>query len=244
MYLKKIMLIISLALILQGIQIAMGQSYQRIPLIGSQAPEFTAPSTIGMLSFPSDFGNAWKILFAHPRDFTPVCSSEVLELANKQDEFKELGAQIVIISVDKMASHVNWKADLESISYKERGQLQIDFPFVVDSSSAISRSYGMIDTKAEERKSVRGVFFIDPENEIRAFQFYPNEVGRNTNEILRILKALQTQQSHENIVMPADWQPGDDVMVPFLSEEDKKELQKPETSVHYINWYMIFRKIK
>ncbi len=240
----KIMLLISIVLSVQGFQIIYSQNYQRIPLIGSQAPQFTAPTTMGMLSFPGDFGNAWKILFSHPRDFTPVCSSEILELANKQDEFKKMGAQIVILSVDKMASHKSWKADLESVSYKGREPLQIYFPLVVDSSSAISRSYGMMDANSEGTQSVRGVFFIDPENEIRAFQFYPNEVGRNTDEILRILKALQTQQNHQNIVIPANWQPGDDVMIPFLSEEDKKELQKPEPSVHYINWYMIFRKLK
>jgi peroxiredoxin 2/4 len=215
---------------------------QRIPLIGSQAPAFKSSSTSGPVSFPQDYGNSWKILFAHPRDFTPVCSSEILELAYRQDEFRELGAQLLVISVDRMASHKSWKAELESIPYKGRNPVKIDFPFVVDSAAVISHSYGMIDSKTGSGQSIRGVFFVDPDNEIRAFHFYPSEVGRSTDEIVRTLKALQAQRSRENIVMPANWQPGDDVMIPILTKEDKEELQTPESKIHYINWYMIFRK--
>lgn len=215
---------------------------QRIPLIGSKAPAFKSPSTKGPVNFPDDYGKSWKILFAHPRDFTPVCSSEILELAYRQDEFRELDAQLLVISVDRMASHIHWKADLEDIDYKGRGKIRIDFPFVVDSSSVISHSYGMVDPKTGSGQSIRGVFFVDPENEIRAFQFYPSEVGRSTDEIVRTLKALQKQHSHENIVIPANWQPGDDVMIPILTAEDKEELKGPGSKIHFINWYMIYRK--
>jgi peroxiredoxin (alkyl hydroperoxide reductase subunit C) len=239
---KRTMLIAGLVIISIIVNPAIIYAAQQIPLIGSEAPAFNAESTTGPLSFPDDFGKDWKILFAHPRDFTPVCSSEILELAHRQDEFKELGAHIIIISVDRMASHKSWKSELESIAYKGRNPVKIDFPFVVDSSAVISHSYGMIDSKTGNGQSIRGVFFIDPDNEIRAFHFYPNEVGRNTDEILRTLKALQTQQSQRNIVIPANWQPGEDVMIPILTKEDKEELQTPEPKIHYINWYMIFRK--
>jgi peroxiredoxin 2/4 len=212
-----------------------------IPMIGSIAPAFKAPSTNGPVTFPDDFGNGWKILFAHPRDFTPVCSSEILELAYRQDEFKAMGAHIIIISVDRMASHKSWKAELEAIAYKGRNPTKIDFHFVVDSSAVIVHSYGMIDSR-KAGQSIRGVFFIDPQNEIRAFYFYPNEVGRNTDEILRTLQALQAQYIRENTVMPANWQPGDDVMIPILTKEDKEELQSTDSKIHYINWYMIYRK--
>jgi peroxiredoxin 2/4 len=222
--------------------IAQGDRDQRIPLIGSQAPAFNAPSTKGPVSFPQDFGKSWKILFAHPRDFTPVCSSEILELAFRQDEFRELDAQLLVISVDRMASHRSWKAELESIPYKGRNPLKIDFPFVVDSAAVISLSYGMIDSRVSRDQSIRGVFFVDPDNQIRAFYFYPSEVGRSTDEIIRTLKALQTQRSQNNIVIPANWQPGDDVMIPILTKEDKEELQSPNSKIHYINWYMIYRK--
>jgi peroxiredoxin (alkyl hydroperoxide reductase subunit C) len=217
---------------------------QRIPLIGSAAPSFKSQSTVGPVSFPDDFGKKWKILFAHPRDFTPVCSSEVLELAHRQDEFIQLNTQIIVISVDKLVSHQNWKADLEQIDYKGHGKLKINFPLVVDSSFAICDSYGMLDTKSGRGKSVRGVFFVDPQNEIRAFYFYPIEVGRNTDEIIRTLKALQKHDDNPQVVLPANWQPGDDVMIPFLTVEDKEELKKPDPKVHYINWYMIYKKSK
>jgi peroxiredoxin (alkyl hydroperoxide reductase subunit C) len=217
---------------------------QRIPLIGTQAPSFKAPSTNGLVSFPGDFGSSWKILFAHPRDFTPVCSSEVLDLAFRQEKFKELDARIVVLSVDRLVSHRSWKADLEDISFKGRDKVKIEFPLVVDSSYAISYKYGMVDTRSKSAQSVRGIFFIDPDNVIRAFQFYPSEVGRSTDEILRALQALQAHDSHENVVLPVNWQPGDDFMKMSLTAEDKKELKKPDSDVYYINWYMIYKKYK
>lgn len=232
-----------LILLLMSVSALSGQtrSSQRIPLIGSEAPSFKAPSTNGPIHFPGDFPGQWKILFAHPRDFTPVCSSELLELAQRQDEFNALNTQLIVISVDKMVSHLSWKSDLEQISYKGKDPVRLEFPLVVDSSYAISYKYGMVDSGAPTGQSVRGVFFVDPADIIRAFQFYPNEVGRNTEEILRTLRALQEHDRHENTVLPANWQPGDDYMLPFLTPEDKEELKKDDSSIHYINWYMIFK---
>jgi peroxiredoxin (alkyl hydroperoxide reductase subunit C) len=215
---------------------------QRIPLIGSPAPAFKAPSTMGPLSFPGDFGKRWKILFAHPRDFTPVCSSEILDLAYRQDDFKALNTQIVVLSVDRLVSHQSWKSDLENIDFKGRGKVNIEFPLVVDSAYAISYKYGMVDTQSRSGQSVRGVFFIDPDNVVRAFQFYPAEVGRNTDEILRTIKALQAHDNHRDIVLPANWEPGDDFMKTHLDPEDKVELKKPDSEIYYINWYMIYEK--
>ncbi len=217
---------------------------QRIPLIGTAAPSFKSPSTNGIVSFPKDFGKKWKVLFAHPRDFTPVCSSEILELGFRQQDFNDLNTAIVVISVDKLVSHFSWKSDLESIEFKGREKVKIDFPLVVDSSAAISYKYGMLDSKSKVGQSVRGVFFIDPENTIRAFHFYPIEVGRNIDEILRTLKALQEHDRMDGIVLPANWQPGDDYMLPVLTPEDKEELKKPNSDIYYINWYMIYKKSK
>lgn len=239
---KKSILVLGLILGSLSFLMAQRETSQRIPLIGMQAPAFKAPSTNGNISFPEDFGKSWKILFAHPRDFTPVCSSEILELAHRQKEFKDLGTHILVVSVDRMASHLAWKADLEDVSLGGRERVKIEFPLVVDSSAVIAHRYGMIDTRSTGNQSVRGVFFIDPENVIRAFQFYPNEVGRNTDEILRTLKALQYHAAHDNIVIPANWQPDDDVMIPMLTTEDKEELKSPDSKIHFINWYMIFKK--
>lgn len=222
---------------------AQQKDQQRIPLIGTKAPAFIAPSTNGIISFPDDYGKNWKILFAHPRDFTPVCSSEILALAYRQNEFKELGASITVMSVDRMASHLTWKTDLEEVSKIKGSPVKIEFPLVVDSSATISYSYGMINPESTNNQSIRGVYFIDPENKIKAFLFYPNEVGRNIDEIIRLLKALQTQYSNNNTVMPANWQPGDDAMIPILTDEDKKELKKPESKIHFFNWYMIYRNL-
>lgn len=239
---KNIFLIIWIMAAMLNSITAQRTNEQRIPFIGSQTPAFRAPSTQGNIVFPKDYGNRWKIVFAHPRDFTPVCSSEILELAYRQEEFKQLGAQLLVLSVDRLASHRNWKTDLEAIDYKGRGKVKIDFPLVVDSSAVISKSFGMIDPTSSSNQSVRGIFFISPENEIRSFHFYPNEVGRNTDEILRTLKALQLQHNSQNTVIPANWHPGDDVMIPILTEEDKLELQSPDSKIHFINWYMIYRK--
>ncbi len=243
-FMKKLILIAVIVILSNEVLLSQKRETQRIPLIGSVAPSFKSPSTKGMISFPGDYGKNWKILFAHPRDFTPVCSSEILELAYRQDEFKSLGTQIVVVSVDKMVSHLSWKADLEDISFKGRRKVKIDFPLVVDSSSAISDSYGMLDSKSNAGQSVRGVFFVDPENKVKAFFFYPNQVGRNIDEIIRTLKALQVNYSEPDVVLPVNWQPGDDVMIPFLSKEDKEELKKSDSGIYYINWYMIYKKEK
>lgn len=221
---------------------AQSGSSQRIPLIGSPAPTFKSVSTNGPIAFPGDFGNKWKVLFAHPRDFTPVCSSEILDLAYRQDDFKALNTQIIVLSVDRLVSHFSWKHDLENIDFRGRGKVQIDFPLVVDSSYAISYKYGMVDTQSRSGQSVRGVFFIDPDNTVRAFQFYPSEVGRNTGEILRTLQALQAHDKHKDIVLPVNWEPGGDFMKTHLDAEDKLELKKPDPDIYYINWYMIYKK--
>jgi peroxiredoxin (alkyl hydroperoxide reductase subunit C) len=234
---------ISLLLIVTSVaSSAQTTSSQRIPLIGSPAPSFKSQSTQGNITFPSDFGDSWKILFSHPRDFTPVCSSEILDLAYRQSEFTALNTQVIVLSVDRLVSHLSWKKDLENIDFKGRGKVQIDFPLVVDSSYAIAYKYGMVDTQSRSGQSVRGVFFIDPENVVRAFQFYPNEVGRNTGEILRTLKALQAHDRHSDFVMPVNWEPGDDFMKTHLDPEDKEELKQPDPDIYYINWYMIYQK--
>lgn len=239
---KRIYILCGFLLLLFTASRAQSGSSQRIPLIGSLAPSFKSLSTDGKITFPGDFGSKWKILFAHPRDFTPVCSSEILDLAYRQEEFIALNTQIVVLSVDRLVSHQSWKRDLEEINFRGRGKVKIDFPLVVDSSYAISYKYGMVDTQSRSGQSVRGVFFIDPDNVVRAFQFYPSEVGRNTGEILRTLKALQAHDSHKDIVLPVNWHPGDDFMKTHLEPEDKLELKQPDPDIYYINWYMIYEK--
>jgi len=215
-----------------------------IPMLGDNAPSFTAESTNGTLHFPNDYGKKWKILFSHPLDFTPVCSSELLELANMQDEFEKLGVKLVIISTDNIESHKNWKKSLESLSYKNREMLSIKFPLVDDNTRSISRKYGMIHSSTNSTEDVRGVFIIDPENKIRAISFNPMEVGRNIDEIKRTVIALQTIKSSA-VLTPANWQPGGDVLIPYLKSEENgnsKVASKNDPKLYQVAWYMIFKR--
>ncbi|MFZ4400161.1 MAG: peroxiredoxin [Bacteroidales bacterium] len=216
-----------------------------IPMLGDKAPEFTAESTNGTINFPNDYGKKWKILFSHPLDFTPVCSTELLELAQMQNEFEKYGVSLVVISTDNLESHRNWKKSLETLTYKNREKISIKFPLVDDNKKAIAREYGMIHPSTNSTKDVRGVFIIDPDNKIRAISFNPMEVGRNLDEILRTVIALQTIKTSA-VLTPANWQPGGDVLIPYVkSEEDgnKKVSSKDDPKLYQIAWYLVFKKM-
>ncbi len=241
---KKLILISGILFLSLNVSWAQSGVNQRIPLIGSEAPSFKAQSTNGEISFPKDFGKNWKILFAHPRDFTPVCSSEILELAFQQHEFTHLNTQLIVVSTDKIESHQSWKSALEEVEFKGRKPLRIDFPIVEDFSYKIANSYGMLDSQFITGQSVRGVFFIDPENKVRAFYFYPNEVGRNIEEIKRTLVALQTHYANNRVVLPANWTLGEDVMLPHLTPEEKNRMLSPDSDIYSKTWFMNYMKLK
>jgi peroxiredoxin 2/4 len=215
-----------------------------VPLMGAEVPSFTAQSTEGVINFPEDFGEDWKIIFAHPKNFTPVCSSELLELAHKQEDLNELGARLIVISTDMLDHHYRWKAALEEIPFRGRDPVEINFPMVDDHSYHVSNLLGMIHPDVSISKNVRGVFIIDPENKVRSINFYPNEVGRNINELERTLVALQKTYNSREIVTPANWQPGDDVMVPALSSDDMESLDDPDSPFYQISFFMTFRKME
>jgi len=202
-----------------------------IPLIGSKAPSFKAMSTNGKMTFPDDFGDSWKILFSHPADFTPVCSSELLELAYLQPEFEKLGVKFAIISTDNVAMHKLWIEYLENVDYKNRGKLHIDFPLIEDTKATASKKYGMLHEPTSRSYDIRGVFIIDDKNIVRATNFYPMQVGRNINEIVRLVEAFKKVES-DLVYTPANWEKGDDVIVPYnptsgnAQETDPKALQE------------------
>ncbi len=203
------------------------QSSSKIPLIGSKAPSFTANSTNGELKFPNDFGKSWKILFSHPQDFTPVCSSELLELAHLQKNFNNLDVKIAIISTDNLEQHKMWKSYLEELDYKGRGPQTISFAIIDDYNKSASRLYGMLHEPTSTNKDVRGVFIIDSENIVRSINFYPMQVGRNMDEIVRIVEALQTVDQ-EKVLTPANWEKGGDVMIPYFPYTMDQLAEKPE----------------
>jgi len=227
---KTSVLTILAVVFLMGSSIA--QSSSKIPLIGSQAPSFKAKSTQGKIEFPNDFGKSWKVLFSHPQDFTPVCSSEILELSNLQPELDRLGVKIAIISTDNVEQHNMWVAHLEEIDYKNYGTKKINFPVIDDSDKTASRLYGMLHEPVSSNKDVRGVFVIDPENVVRSINFYPMQVGRNMNEIVRIIEALQTVDQ-ASVLTPANWEKGEDVLVPYYPYTKEQLAAKPELKDEY-----------
>tara|TARA_R110002050_G_scaffold292161_1_gene447318 strand:- start:2500 stop:3273 length:774 start_codon:yes stop_codon:yes gene_type:complete len=210
------------------------QNSKQIPLIGSLAPSFTALSTNGELTFPNDFGKSWKILFSHPKDFTPVCSSELLELAFLQTELDQLNVKFAVISTDDISQHNMWKAHLEELDYKGRGKQKILFPILEDPLKKASITYGMLHAPTSTSRDIRGVFIIDPENRIRSINFYPIEIGRNIAEIERTIVALQTAD-RTKMLMPANWNEGDDMMVPHFPYTQLDLANNPDLVKEYYN---------
>jgi peroxiredoxin (alkyl hydroperoxide reductase subunit C) len=209
------------------------------------APQFTAESTMGKITFPDDYDMKWKILFSHPADFTPVCSTEIIELAELQAEFEKLGTKLVVVSTDGLESHLQWIKSLEAIKYKGNSVPKITFPLVADKNLAVSKKYGMIHSYTSVTRDVRGVFIVDPSDRIRAIFFYPSDVGRNLDEIKRTLIALQTAEKN-NVVTPANWKPGQDYMLhpPKSQAEADKLNQKHDPDLYSLDWYIWFKKVK
>jgi len=216
-------------------------------MIGDDAPSFTAETTSGTLNFPNDYGIKWKIIFSHPRDFTPVCSTEILTLAHMQKEFDDLNVKMVIVSTDTLEKHFLWKQNLESLSYKDNAPVKINFPLVDDKNLVISKKYGMLHLPVSTTKDVRGVFIINPQNKIEAIYFYPMNIGRNMEEIKRTVIALQTAgRGKDRYLTPANWQAGDDVMMPQFPYTDKQLANNPDIKDSYYNVgsFMWFKKMK
>jgi peroxiredoxin (alkyl hydroperoxide reductase subunit C) len=208
------------------------QQAASMPRIGDSAPEFKAITTQGDLNFPGDYKGKWIILFSHPADFTPVCTSEFITFAKMEPEFMALNCQLVGLSIDGLYSHIAWLRTIkEKIEFKGMKNIEVKFPLIEDISMAVAKQYGMIQPGESTTKAVRAVFFIDPKGIIRAIIYYPLSMGRNFDEIKRALTAMQTADTY-NIATPADWRPGDDVIVPTAGScgvaqermEDKEEM--------------------
>jgi peroxiredoxin (alkyl hydroperoxide reductase subunit C) len=222
---------------------AQQKNHVNMPMLGDDAPSFQAETSNGPLNFPDDYPLRWKILFSHPADFTPVCTSEILELAASQKEFAKLGTEIVVVSTDKLENHLEWKKNIETIRYKDRAPSKIEFPLVSDPNLVVAGEYGMIHPNNSSTKDVRGVFIIDPNNKIRAMFFYPMAIGRNLGEIERTLVALQTSDK-QHVLTPANWQPGGDVLIPYnKSNTEAEKMASPDNDDYYnLTWYMRFKK--
>jgi len=184
-----------------------------MPRIGDAAPEFKAVTTQGNINFPGDCKGSWTILFSHPADFTPVCTSEFMTFATMEDKFSAANCKLVGLSIDGLYSHIAWLRTIkEKIEYKGMKNVEVNFPLIEDISMEVAKKYGMIQPNEDTTKAVRAVFFIDPKGIIRAIIYYPLSLGRNFDELYRVIIALQAAD-HFDIATPADWEPGDDVIV-------------------------------
>lgn len=185
--------------------------------IGDPAPAFEAVTTQGPISFPGDYSGKWVILFSHPADFTPVCTSEFMTFATMQEEFTAYNTALVGLSIDGLFSHIAWlRAIKEKIEFRGMKNVDVTFPLIEDISMDVASKYGMIMPGESTVQAVRAVFIIDPAGVIRTVLHYPMSLGRNFAELLRIVKGLQAAD-HFDVAMPADWQPGEPVIVPPAS---------------------------
>jgi thioredoxin-dependent peroxiredoxin len=191
--------------------------------IGSIAPDFEQDSTQGRIRFHEWLGQSWGILFSHPKDFTPVCTTELGRAANLRAEFEQRSVKVLAVSVDSLDSHRKWSSDIEQTQ-----NCQLDYPILADSDRQVARLYDMIHAEAGDTLTVRSVFFIDPTKKVRALITYPASTGRNFQEILRVIDSLQLTDSHK-VATPADWKNGDDVVIlPALQDPEELVRRFPQ----------------
>ena len=210
-----------------------------IPRINEPAPEVTAKSTHGMIKL-SDYTakGKWIMLFSHPADFTPVCTTEFVEFARLTPEFEKRNVQLVGNSIDSVYSHIAWVRNIE-----EKFSVKIKFPLIADLDQKVARAFGMVHEAVSDTATVRAVFFIDPKNTIRALLYYPMSLGRNTDELLRVVDALQTADAN-NCATPANWHVGDAVIVPApATQADAEKRAAGAPGMEVAEWYLSKRKL-
>jgi len=215
-----------------------------MPRIGDQAPEFKAVTTQGPINFPQDYTGSWVILFSHPADFTPVCTSEFMTFATLEGKFNQANCKLVGLSVDGLYSHIAWLRTIkEKIEYKDMKDVEVKFPLIEDITMEVAHKYGMIQPGESNTKAVRAVFYIDPKGIIRAMIYYPLSMGRNFDELYRALIAMQTADAF-SIATPADWQPGDDVIVPTAGSCGvAKERMESKEEMKCYDWFFCTKPI-
>lgn len=216
----------------------------QMPLIGDKAPEFIANTTNGKINFPADYSGKWVILFSHPADFTPVCTTEFMTFQSMIKDFNKLNTDIIGLSVGTLTGHLAWIKAIKEINYKDWKDMQITFPIIDDMNMEIAKKYGMIHDNESNNKTVRAVFIIDPMGIIRTILYYPLTIGRNFDEIKRTLIALQTTDAFQ-VATPADWMPGDDVVVPAPTTTDamNSRLKNNDKNLDVKAWFLSLKKI-
>ncbi|MYM54770.1 peroxiredoxin [Thalassovita mangrovi] len=207
----------------------------QMPRLNEQAPAFNAPTTHGQKTL-EDYRGKWLVLFSHPADFTPVCTTEFIAFAKKQDDFAAMNTELLGLSIDSHYSHIAWMLNI-----KEKFGVEIKFPIIADLNMKVAQSYGMIQPGASDTAAVRATFIIDPEGVLRAMVYYPMNAGRSVDEIHRLLVALQTADEN-SCAMPENWKPGQPVIVPTPKTPEEAEARASE-GYETVDWYFSTRML-
>lgn len=203
-----------------------------MPRIGDNAPDFEAITTKGKIKFSEFAKDKWVVMFSHPADFTPVCTTELSGFATRKGDFDALNTELLGLSVDSIHSHMGWVQNV-----RENTGVFFDFPIIADIDMKVAKLYGMLQPNESETAAVRAVFFIDPSKKIRLIMYYPLNVGRNMNEILRVLEALQISDEHK-VSIPVDWKKGDKVIVGPPKTLDELNARLADDSVEKVDFYL------
>lgn len=209
-----------------------------IPRIGDIAPDFEAITTTGKIKFSEFAPDKWIVLFSHPADFTPVCTTEMTGFALRQAEFTAMNTELIGLSIDSIHSHLAWVNNV-----REKTGVYFQFPIIADLDMKVSKAYGMLQPNESETAAVRAVFFIDPSKKIRLIMYYPLNVGRNMDEIIRALQALQFADKHK-VAMPLNWQTGEQVIVPPPKTLAEMDARIADTTCEKIDFYLAKKTIK
>jgi peroxiredoxin (alkyl hydroperoxide reductase subunit C) len=207
-----------------------------LPRLGEKAPDFDAVTTHGKLKL-DDFKGNWLILFSHPADFTPVCTTEFIAFAEIFPDLQKRGVELLGLSVDSVSSHIAWVRNVE-----EKTGVKIPFPIIADLSKEVSLAYGMVHPGQSKTETVRCVFIIDDKQIIRTILYYPLSTGRNMQEILRIVDALQTTDAN-GVATPANWKPGDKVVVPAPNTQEAAEERVKHPGYECVDWYLCKKQL-
>ena len=215
------------------------ENVNRMPLLGEKFPEVNVQTTHGAMSLPGDFKGKWFVLFSHPADFTPVCTTEFVAFAKKADEFKKMGVELIGLSVDQVFSHIKWVDWI-----KETLKVEIPFPVIADSAEGVSKALGMIHPGKSNSNTVRAVFVVDPNGVLRLMIYYPQEIGRSVDEVIRAVKALQVSDNN-GVATPENWPNneliGNHVIIPPAADIQTAEKRKNQKNC--FDWWFCHKEL-
>lgn len=213
-----------------------------LPRINEPAPDFKVNTTHGERSL-ADYKGKWLVLFSHPADFTPVCTTEFMTFAHRSGELKDLNCELVGLSVDSLYAHIAWLRKIQEIEWNGMKNVEVSFPLIEDIRMDVARKYGMIQPNQSNTQAVRAVFYIDPKGTIRCIMYYPLTTGRNFDEMKRVLQALQ-KADKDNVATPAGWMPGNDTIIPTAGScgTAKDRMANKDTDKYCLDWFLCFNK--